>query len=577
MRLRSFTVLIAAVFCFGLVTPPAFSTPVPSAGAQLQAVYAQGLQRELKNSPEAATFLGVYEYDGNWGKSGIAGVRQGRQFVGRFEAAVNRIDFSYANLHDRNDLKIARAFIAGQKRNITEALQGKDAGGPPLQVVGIFFTMLLHKDEQNPTVWWDHVISRMEKAPALLAGDKTLITHPGRLQAEVAQRQLAQAPALFTYILTPMAAASLPKDKLARFTKARDGLVASLTAWNKWLADNSPKWPQNFAMGRTAYNGMLKNELLLPYDAVGIESIGQHTLDVAIADEQAILAEAKAKGIDLNDPVQAAKVGGGPTPTTRDAQFAFFQTQLDALQSFIKSNHIVTVPPYMGVMKIETTPQFLQPVLPGPSMNAPPLLSKERDGVYFIPPPNPQMASNPKLFEDFDRDRVLMTSGHEGFPGHFLQLSIAKHNPDAVRRFSFDGVFAEGWAFYEESLLRQMGLYGDDLDGRYAVAQFERLRGARAIVDAKLATGEWSFDQALTWFQKNAGVDADTAQGEVSRHALGPGQAFDYAVGRTQILDLLAKYKAKKGNKFTLQSFHDDLLSHGTVPLSIVASEVLAE
>ncbi len=168
-----------------------------------------------------------------------------------------------------------------------------------------------------------------------------------------------------------------------------------------------------------------------------------------------------------------------------------------------------------------------------------------------------------------------MTSGHEGFPGHFLPLSIAKHNTDAVRRFAFDSVFAEGWAFYEESLLRQMGLYGDDLDGRYAVAQFERLRGARAIVDAKMATGEWPFDQALKWFQTNAGVDADTARGEVSRFALGPGQAFDYAVGRTQILDLLAKYKAKKGAAFSLQAFHDDLLSHGTVPVAIIASEML--
>jgi uncharacterized protein (DUF885 family) len=181
------------------------------------------------------------------------------------------------------------------------------------------------------------------------------------------------------------------------------------------------------------------------------------------------------------------------------------------------------------------------------------------------------------IFEDFDRDRVLMTSGHEGFPGHFLQLSIAKHNPDPVRRFSFDGVFAEGWAFYEEALLERDGLYGNDLDGRYAVAQFERLRGARAIVDTKLATGEWSFERAVAWFEANAGVDRATAQGEVSRFALGPGQAFDYAVGKTQIEALLVQYKAKKGGAFDLQAFHDDLLSHGTVPVSIVASEMLAE
>jgi uncharacterized protein (DUF885 family) len=186
-------------------------------------------------------------------------------------------------------------------------------------------------------------------------------------------------------------------------------------------------------------------------------------------------------------------------------------------------------------------------------------------------------AASGAIFEDFDRDRVLMTSGHEGFPGHFLQFSIAKHNADPVRRFSFDGVFSEGWAFYEEALLERDGLYGNHLDGRYAVAQFERLRGARAIVDTKLATGAWGYEQAVAWFAANAGVDQATAQGEVSRFALGPGQAFDYAVGKVQIEDLLAAYKAKKGASFTLEEFHNDLLSHGTVPVSIIASEMLAE
>ncbi|MBV8363858.1 MAG: DUF885 domain-containing protein [Candidatus Eremiobacteraeota bacterium] len=575
MRLRFHALVLACAAAVSLCGPAAASAS--PAGAQLQALYTKGLLRQLKDLPEVATFLGDYRYDAYWSKPGMAGIRQGQAMMRQFESSLDRINMSHATLRERNDMRLARAFVVAQNRQIAEALEGKDAGGPPLAMTGVFFTMLLHKDEQNPSVWWDHVISRMEKGPAWLAASKTLITHPGKLQGQVAQQQLAQAPALFTYILTPIASKELSAAKLARFTKARDALVGSLTAWNKWLADNAASWPENYAMGRAAYNKMLRDELFLPYDSDGIIRIGQATLDAAIADQNAILAQAKAKGIDLTNASQAASVGGGPTPTTKDAQFAFFQAQLDALQTFIRDNHIATIPAYVGRMKIETTPAFLQPVLPGPSMNSPPLLSKERDGVYFVPPPNPQMSTNPKFFEDFDRDRVLMTSGHEGFPGHFLQLSIAKHNPDAVRRFSFDGVFAEGWAFYEEALLRQMGLYGDDLDGRYAVAQFERLRGARAIVDAKLATGDWSFDQALKWFQQNAGVDAETARGEVSRHALGPGQAFDYAVGRAQILDLLSKYKAKKGAAFSLQAFHDDLLSHGTVPVAIAASEMLAE
>jgi uncharacterized protein (DUF885 family) len=566
--------LLLAVALFPL-RAPAQSSP----GAQIAALQLRAVTEFLAAAPEVATFLGDYRYDGDWSDPTPAGLAHMRQMLATLEQKVDAIDMTGATLQDRNDVTLMRAFIVQQRRALAEQEAGKDPSGPPLTVMGAIFTMILHKDEQDPSVWWDHLISRMEKAPAWMAEQRKLITNPGRLQAQVAIKQLAMAPALFTFVLTPMAGA-LPADQKARFERARDALVASMTQWNKWMSDNAAGWPLNYAMGADAYNAMLKNELLLPYDADQIAAIGAKTLNAAIAQEREIKAEAKAKGVDLANPVQAAANGGGMTPTTKDAQFAFFQAQLDTLRAFIARKRIVTIPAYVGRMQIVETPPFLQPILPGPSMNPPPILSKEVNGVYFIPPPNPQMAkaaATGAIFEDFDRDRVLMTSGHEGFPGHFLQLSIAKHNADPVRRFSFDSVFAEGWAFYEEALLERDGLYGSDLDGRYAVAQFERLRGARAIVDTKLATGAWSYDDAVKWYVANAGVDRDTAVGEVSRFALGPGQAFDYAVGKTQIEDLLAQYQAKKGSAFDLEAFHDDLLSHGTVPVSIIASEMLAE
>jgi uncharacterized protein (DUF885 family) len=575
MNARILAALAATLIGLAPLRAPAASSP----SAQIAALQLQGVNDFLAASPEVATFLGDYSHDGDWSDPTPAGIAHFKQMLSTFEQKIDAIDMSGATLQDRNDVTLMRAFVVSQRRTIADREAGKDPSGAPLTVLGVVFTMMLHKDEQDPSVWWGHLISRMEKAPAWMAAQRAQITHPGKLQAEVALKQLAMAPALFTYILTPMAD-GLPADQKANFLKARDALVAAITQWNKWMSDNAASWPINYAMGADAYNAMLRNELLLPYDADQIAAIGRKTLDGAIEQEREIKAAAKAKGVNLSNPVQAAANGGGMTPTTKDAQFAFFQAQLDTLRAFIARKRIVTIPAYVGRMKIVETPPFLQPILPGPSMNPPPILSKQVDGVYFVPPPNPQMAkaaANGAIFEDFDRDRVLMTSGHEGFPGHFLQLSIAKHSADPVRRFSFDSVFAEGWAFYEEALLERDGLYGGDLDGRYAVAQFERLRGARAIVDTKLATGAWSFDQAVKWFTANAGVDATTARGEVSRFAIGPGQAFDYAVGKTQIEALLAEYKTKKGSAFDLQAFHDDLLSHGTVPVSIIASEMLAE
>ncbi|MGB8907128.1 MAG: DUF885 domain-containing protein [Candidatus Cybelea sp.] len=575
MRKRTLAVLATAFVILIPVGAPAQG----SQAEQIAALQTQAVAKFLAASPQTATFLGDYTHDSQWSDPTPAGIAGLKAMLTKYEQSLNAIDMTGATLQDRDDITLMRAFVTGQRRQIREQEAGKDPSAPPLTVLGVTFTMILHKDEQDPSVWWNNMISRLEKAPAWMAAQRPQITNPGRLQAEVAVKQLAMAPALFNYILTPMAA-QLPADQHARFIKARDATVAAIGEWTKWMSDNAPGWPTNYAMGADAYNAMLRDELLLPYDAGQIEAIGQKTLDAAMAQEREIQAEAKAKGVNLSNPDQAAANGGGMTPTTSSAQFAFFQAQLDTLRAFIARKRIVTIPSYVGTMRIVATPSFLLPVLPGASMNPPPLLSKQVDGIYFIPPPNPQMAkaaTTGAIFEDFDRDRVLMTSGHEGFPGHFLQFSIAKHNADPVRRLSFDGVFSEGWAFYEESLLERDGLYGNDLDGRYAVAQFERLRGARAIVDTKLATGAWGYEDAVKWFTANAGVDQDTAVGEVSRFALGPGQAFDYAVGRAQIEDLLAKYKAKKGAAFDLEAFHNDLLSHGTVPVAIVAGEMLAE
>jgi uncharacterized protein (DUF885 family) len=582
--LQRYTVIVAAATIVTLVmraeAPADTLTGAPTygattkAGAAIRQAYADTFTRAIAVYPEVGTFLGDYTHDDSWSDPSAAGVAKGKELIDTLDRQLDAVDMSDATLQDRDDLLLAKAFVANQRRGIADAIAGRDPGAAPLAIVGAVYTMIVQKPGQDDRVWWNNMISRLEKAPAFLAAARPAVANPGKLQGIVASEELGQAAGLFYGVLNPMTA-TLSAEQKARYEKARDATIAAVSAWKKWIDDNDQSWPDNFSMGAVAYDTMLKNELLLPYSAADIERIGYDTLNRAVAEESWIETQAKARGVKFD-----ATQGGGPTPLDAKTEYAFFAHQVKYLRDFIQRNQIVTVPTYVGQINILPTPSFLLPILPGASMNPPPLLSDKKDGQYFIPPPNPNMAklnAQGAIFQDFDRDRVLGTSGHEGFPGHFLQLSIAKHNPDPLRRLSFDGVFSEGWAFYEEEMLDRMGLYGSDLDGRYAIAQFERLRGARAVVDARLATGEWTFDNAVKWFQQNAGVDPNTAQGEVRRHALGPGQAFDYAVGKVQIEDLLSQYRAKKGTGFTLRGFHDDLLSHGTVPVSIVAKEMLGE
>jgi uncharacterized protein (DUF885 family) len=146
-----------------------------------------------------------------------------------------------------------------------------------------------------------------------------------------------------------------------------------------------------------------------------------------------------------------------------------------------------------------------------------------------------------------------------------------------VRKIQSSGVFAEGWAYYGEEMFVQLGMYGDDLDGRYYTAQWERVRGARAIVDGKLARGEWSYDKAVDFFAKNSGFTKEAAKAAVAGYALGPSYVIAYTAGRLQLQNLLNEYWRRMGSKASLHDFHDRLLSYGTTPFAILGPELLAD
>jgi len=83
--------------------------------------------------------------------------------------------------------------------------------------------------------------------------------------------------------------------------------------------------------------------------------------------------------------------------------------------------------------------------------------------------------------------------------------------------------------------------------------------------------------QAIAYFQKNAGIDYDTARGEATRFAMDPGQAIDYLVGKTQIQTLIGLVQDREASAFELRTFHDRLLSYGTVPYSTIRYEWLGD
>ena len=537
--------------------------------------------------PMEATTLGIAGHDAEletpseaFRAAYVARLKQWQQQL----QAITATFTSGTSLVDRDDAKLLGAQLEAQLNSLLLYKQDRkdysQAANNVVQTIFLQFQNLPVLGQDGAKVEdvakaWNDIIARLAKAPEYIVAAQRLATSPGHLYGVVGSKQLAGVPEFFNNALTSAAKAQLgaTSKTYAGFIKARDATLAVIAQTKSYIDAHDAAWPENYAMGRKAYDRMLQRELLIPFNANDLEQMGQDELAHGWAEEGWLGHLAKH-----NSTPFGAQSGGGMAPGGA-ALINYYQQRIAELRKFVVDNQIVTIPAWLGSIVVTVTPPFLQPVSPGAWMRSPRKFSSSTTGYYFITPPTSlaDAAARLDMNQDFDHDRILSTAAHEVMPGHFLQLSIARRHPDFIRKMQDSGEFAEGWAYYGEEMFVQLGLYGSNLDGRLFTARWERVRGARAIVDLKLASGEWTFEQAVDFFVANAGFTRQDSEEALSGYATEPGYVISYTTGRLQLENLLGDYLKKMGDRGSLHDFHDRLLSYGTTPFSIVAPELLAD
>ena len=164
---------------------------------------------------------------------------------------------------------------------------------------------------------------------------------------------------------------------------------------------------------------------------------------------------------------------------------------------------------------------------------------------------------------------------HEGVPGHYFQMALSAANPDPIRRRYIDSGANEGIGFYVEEMLLQAGLFTFSPQSRELVYQFMRLRALRVEVDIRLATGDFTIEEAGDYLARTVPMDRETAMIEATFFASSPGQGISYQVGKLQILRFLADARLDQGESFSLRQFHDSLMVNGNLPISLQRWEYL--
>jgi uncharacterized protein (DUF885 family) len=193
------------------------------------------------------------------------------------------------------------------------------------------------------------------------------------------------------------------------------------------------------------------------------------------------------------------------------------------------------------------------------SYTAPPL-DGSRPGIF-------QMPLRPDRLTRFALRSLVY---HETVPGHHFQIALATENADLprfmqVRALGGISAITEGWALYAERLAAEEGWYESDIEGRVGQLNSELFRARRLVVDTGLHAKGWTRQQA---------IDYGISPSEVERYVVYPGQACSYMIGQLKIIELRDRAREVMGERFSIRDFHNAVLHLGSVPLTVLESEI---
>lgn len=422
-------------------------------------------------------------------------------------------------------------------------------------VSGIF--SLLKKEYDTPEKRALSATARLKQMPAMLAQGTSNLKTPVKLYARLAIASARSIDSLFNDSLMTLAT-GLSDGQHGELVKARDAALAAIHGFADQLEKRLAGMVDFKPMGEANYNYYLHRVLLLPLDAAQVEMLGRAEL----ARYRALEALLPDPSLADPDPARSANI-----PPNQAEFLKAYESREAEMIAFLRERKLITLPDYLGPFQIRQLPDAFKPTSPGGFMNPPGLYDKDATGFYFIPAYSPQ-SKNFYIRAAIEDPRPIL--GHEGIPGHFLQISIANHLTDEIRRQNGDNVFVEGWALYGEEMLMRTGLYPLGSAAQAQVLRLSRYRSARIGVDVNLHTGRWTFDQAVQYFMEAGGLDREAATGEAAGAASDPTQKISYIVGKWQIMNLLGKYRDKEGGNYRLGKFHDDLIRNGSLPVSII-------
>jgi uncharacterized protein (DUF885 family) len=560
------------VFCFLLVqlNPGANAQNSSPANSQFDAVVNQYFDLLFQFHPSAATADGFHQYDGKLEDFSAAGVQRETAALKSFLPKLDKAQSASLSQQDSGDLEFVRSQIQGRLLELEQVRMWERDPDAYASAPAYSLFLLIKRNFAPPETRLRSVISREEQIPAALQAARRNLTNPPKVFTDVALEQLPGTIDFFRHDV-PQAFSSVKDEKLqAQFRASNERAIAALGAYEKFLrAEVLPISRGDFRLGEETFRKkLLYDEMVdIPLDRLR---------EIAYADLHRNQQKLKEVAAQINPKLPLADVlasarNDHPVPTEL---LQSFRDVLASLRSFIDEKHIITIPSEQEPV-VEETPPFARALTTAAMETPGPYDTVDTKGIFEVtlPDANLKPAEASEYMQGFNHGTIVSTAIHEVFPGHYEQYLWSMRAPSKVRKLLYCGTNSEGWAHYTEQMMLDEG-YSSDPRLRLGQLIDALLRDSRFIAGLEMHTGKMSIEQAQEFFVKEGYQVPPIAAVEARRGASDPTYLV-YTLGKLQIMKLRDDYKQQKGDKFSLQEFHDRFMEQGGLPLKIIRRSML--
>jgi uncharacterized protein (DUF885 family) len=188
---------------------------------------------------------------------------------------------------------------------------------------------------------------------------------------------------------------------------------------------------------------------------------------------------------------------------------------------------------------------------------------------------SPRALEDRHFWEEIQFRNALNNHIHASIPGHRFDGELRRRLDNPIRRSHGESARAEGWATYLEETFIQLGIAEDNPRVRELFYAALIKRGSRFFAEIGMHTGEMSLDEANAYMMEWVPyMEEDLGRYDLVGYLRRPGLGSMYLLGKTQIEKLVSQRAFQLGDSFDLREFHDDFLSRGIIPITLLRWEM---